>query len=82
MGLSKIAKRASTVPGITIYTLTQDWAGLPAGTDVTPLNGGSAGYKNKRYQDVHRQTVSVQSGPRKGETVTGEIGGDDDAFAI
>lgn len=62
------AVKIDAVPGVTILRLTKEWDGLAAGTDVSPL---WAGHDNVR--DEHLRTVAVQSGPRKGEQVTGKF---------
>lgn len=69
MGMRKIgAVPVSAVTGMDLWRLTREWAELPAGTEVSPLRRGYNGQTNRT-----EQTVSVQSGPRKGETVTGEV---------
>ncbi len=47
-------------PGFHVLRLTVEWAGLPAGTLVTPLYAGTGG-----------RTVVVFAGPRKGQRVSG-----------
>ena len=57
--------KLDTFPNQEIYRLTADWAGLDAGTEISPSSAG-----NNAYGESVR-TVVVQSGPRKGELVTG-----------
>lgn len=58
-------RRIAAVPGQTILELTEEWAGLSAGTEVRPM---SVGHNNRTHRD--ERTVVVLSGPRAGETVT------------
>ena len=59
------AVKLDTFPNQTLYRLTKDWAGLEAGTEVSPSSAGM-GADGER-----KRTVSVQSGPHKGQLITG-----------
>ena len=57
---------ASWVPGDNRVQLTAEWGSIPPGTYVRPLCAGRNNTTNR-----HERTVTIVSGERSGETITG-----------